>query len=275
MTSVEINVIIILLSVLMVCGVAIGGLSAILRKRRMVEFNKGPGNPEEPAPTSPWRRFAGALGAPYARPEWLRVPVAKQLHAPEQVYYGYASAMTPFAVSNVLRIDWGVKNQQQAHERLLEAHEVITEQAVAVAAERGFPGGEISFREKLVRAGASADVVDDFIARVHEVSGEENGETDIDGLAFDIARVSNLVRWSGNVRYVEAGQGDAYLEGVGVSAAAVFRDWDDFSRAYLAGLSTRFKGGSKHYIKAVEWLRADFSSPWFRQPWITAVKSSS
>ncbi len=270
----EINVIITLLAVLMVGTLVIWGLSRILRKRRMLEFNKGPGNPDEPAPASPWRRYTGALGAPYAHPEWLRVPATKRLHTPEQVYYGYASAMTPFAVINVLRIDWGVKNEQQAHKRLNQAREVITDQAVAVAAERGLPGGEDPFREKLIHAGASADVVDEFIARIHEMQEGDVGDADIDGLAFDIARVSNLVRWSGNVRYVEAEQGDAYLDGVGVAAAAVFRDWDDFSRAYLAGLSTRFKGGSKHYIKAVEWLRTDFSSPWFRQPWITAIKST-
>lgn len=271
----EINVIVILLTVLVVCGLVIGGLSAILRKRRRVEFNKGPGNPDEPAPSNPWRRFTGALGAVYARPEWLRGPETKRLHAPEQVYFGYASALTPFAVVNVLRIDWGVKNTQQAHKRLDHAREVITAQAAAVVAQRGLPGGEEFFREKLLHTGAPVQEVDDFLAQVLNapVDADEDYSADIEGLAFDIARISNLVRWSGNVRYIEAAEGDAYLSAVGVAAAAVFHDWDDFARAYLAGLSTRFKGGSKQYHKAVEWLRTDFSSPWFHQPWITAVKS--
>lgn len=283
MTSVEIYVLIILLAVVVVCCVVIWGLSMILRRRRMVEFHKGPGNPDAPAPTTAWRRFTGALGAAYARPEWLRIPEAKRLHTADQIYYGYGSSLTPFAVVNVLRIDWGVRNSQQAHERLTEAQKVIAENAAAVVLQRGLPGGEPAFRDRLARSGAPEDAVEAFLTRARDARDSRDTEAhpgqevvvDIEGLAFDIARVANLVRWSGFVRYVEAEQGYDYLDGIGVAAAAVFSDWDDFADTYLGGLSSRFKGGSKQYSRAVEWLRSDPDSPWARQPWIVAGSGSS
>lgn len=272
MTSEEISVVIIVLAVVLVCCVVIGSISAVLRKRRLVEFHKGPGNPEEPAPAGPWRRFSGALAAPYARPEWLRVQEARRVHTEDQIYFGFASTLTPSAVITVLRTDWGVKNAQQAQARLSSARDVITEHAAAIVIQRGGRGGAEAFRDKLLRAGAPAGVVDRFLRQLDGVGEDHQGGSDVDGLAFDIARVANLARWSGFAHYVEQEQGEGHLDALGVAAAAVFRDWDDFGESYLAGQATRFKGGSKQYTRAVEWLRTDFTSPWFRQPWIMAVK---
>lgn len=275
MTSVEIRVVIILLAVVLVCGAVIWVISTVLRSRRMVEFNKGPGNPDEPAPTQPWRRFTGALSAPHSRPEWVRVNEARRLHSADQVYFGFASALSPFTVVNALRTDWGVKNAAQARQRLATAQRTITEHAAAVMAQRDLPGGREVFRDKLLAAGAPSGALNSFLAAVEAVHADQNPEimVDVDGLAFDIARVANLARWSGYVRYVEPEQGTEVLDHVGIAAAAVFTNWDDFADAYSRGMATRYKGGTKHYTRAVEWLRTDVNSPWTRQRWLPEVKS--
>jgi len=272
MTSVEIRVVLILLGLVLLFGLVIWAISTVLRRRRMEEINRGPGNPEEPAPTQPWRRFTGALAAPHARPEWVRVRENRRLHSADQVYFGFASVLSPFTVINALRADWGVRNADQARKRLSQAQQVITEHAAAVLAQRGLPEGTGELRAKLVRAGAPGELVDDFLTRT-DVAPDTQVIIDTDGLAFDIARVANLARWSGYVRYVEPDQCTERLDALGIAAVAVFRSWDDFADAFLAGQATRFKGGAKHYTQAVEWLRTDTDSPWFRQPWITAVKT--
>lgn len=270
MTSVEIRVVLVLLVLVLLFGLVIWMISTVLRRRRMEEINRGPGNPEEPAPTQPWRRFTGALAAPHARPEWVRVRENRRLHSADQVYFGFASVLSPFTVINALRTDWGVRNADQARARLMQAQEVITGHAAAVVAHRGLAEDTAEFRATLVRAGAPGALVDDFLALVGAPT-DTQVIIDTDGLAFDIARVANLARWSGYVRYVDPDRCSTHLDALGIAAVAVFTSWDDFADAFLAGQATRFKGGAKHYTQAVEWLRTDVDSPWFRQPWITAV----
>src|SRR5699024_8317873 len=165
MTSVEIRVVLILLGLVLLFGLVIWAISTVLRRRRMEEINRGPGNPEEPAPTQPWRRFTGALAAPHARPEWVRVREHRRLHSADQVSCGFASVPSPSTVINALRADWGVRNADQARKRLSQAQQVITEHAAAVLAQRGLPEGTGELRTKLVRAGAPGELVDDFLTR--------------------------------------------------------------------------------------------------------------
>ncbi len=267
MSSEETSFMIMLLGVVIVFGVVIISMSVVIRKRRMKVIHEGPGNPETPAPTQPWRRFTGALAAPYARPEWHRVRDAKRLYSADQVYFGFVSALPPHTVSSALRTDWGVKNSAQAQEELDKGCQAVVGHAASVIALRGLPA---DFVETLNNAGAPRAAIERFVDKVR-VRGEGNELfADSSGLAFDIARVANLARWSGYVGLIDATRGGGHLDDLGISAAVVFSGWDDFGESYLHGLSTRFKGGSKPYVEGVDWLRTAAASPWQTQPWITA-----
>ncbi|WP_221584868.1 DUF1266 domain-containing protein [Microbacterium sp. G2-8] len=263
-------------------AVVIGGgaiaitLAFVVRGRRMRRFREGPGDPSVPAPTDPWRRFAGALAAPYARSEWQATKGARRRHAPEQVFFGFASALPfPMAVSQLSR-DWGVKNAATADAVCIErVSRALTGARTVLCAVPELDSDAV--RERLAEAGAPEEAVDmlelDTLVEIREMEGVVDGaEERRDALAFDVARFANLVRWSAYVGFHSAERGREDLDVLATCALVAADGWGDYGSRYLRGLAQSGYGGFRHggmkrYEKAIAWLMSDAASPWAQTPW--------
>ncbi|WAS89995.1 DUF1266 domain-containing protein [Nannocystis punicea] len=224
-----------------------------IRRRKIATGAYGPGHYSVPAPTDPWRRFTSALTAPYGRVEArsgqvdLRNPVK-----PEQIFFGYAVPSTPGNLKTSLAREWGVTDAASATETIRKGMARVGENLRAhLAARQVTPQ---TAQERLRGLGIAVDE-----ALLHGPSGQPEP----DALAFDIARVANLVRWSAVAQYLDPRTADAQMDALGGAAVLAFADWQDFGARYRS----RLPPADTAFAKAVDWLLTDAKSPWKQQPW--------
>lgn len=87
------------------------------------------------------------------------------------------------------------------------------------------------------------------------------------GLAFDVSRFANLVRWSAALGLLDASSAAGASVRLAETAAPRFRDWEAFGADYVHGLQENWPRGAQPYRAAVDWLLSDPQSPWKREAW--------
>ncbi|ANE03899.1 DUF1266 domain-containing protein [Corynebacterium crudilactis] len=238
------------------------------RKRRATARAQGMANPHNPISNVPWRRFAGALGAIYARSEWHKSRGAKRVYTAEQTYFGCVSAFSLGMVRNMLRTDWGVKNSAQAVAQLTKSMESISMVAAATWRGSGVSPDQVEeIGTELVKEGLAKEHFLHFHMLLQHV--DPSAEYDVDVLAFDIARVANFVRWAGYADYLIPAEARWFQDQLGIAAAVSFESWEEYGEGYVRGLKKNFRGGNKPYISAEQWLNTEADSPWKTQKWIS------
>ena len=239
------------------------------RKKRFAARAEGMANPTIPAPTVPWQRFAGALAALYARPEWHKTRGAKRVYSAEQTYFGFVSAMPLGMVQNMLQTDWGVKKSEHAVDQLSKGVEVIVGVAAGNWRKNGVSPAQVEEAgQRLVAEGLAHPHFVEFQKQLQQA--DPNAEYDLDVLAFDIARVANLLRWAAYTDLLLPAEARWFQDQLGIAAAVSFGSWEEYGERYVCGLQKNFKGGNKPYIEGERWLNTEAESPWKTQKWISA-----
>ncbi|WP_158685309.1 DUF1266 domain-containing protein [Microbacterium halophytorum] len=281
MSGSETTVVIIVVGAVLVFCVAVIWWAVAVRRSRTRKHLAGPGSPDAPPQTDPWRRFAAALAAPYARYEWQITKGRQSKHSEDQTYFGYGVCQPWGTVGQALARDWGVRNEAQAGARIAEGANLVmrTTQALIVAD----PASDAdAIRTRLEAAGTPRRVIDEF--QLDEVVKAPIADADLDvsaaeleeaknTLAFDIGRSANLARWIGHVGLAPQESIELLQDVCGASAAALFDGWGEYADRYVAGLRSSKFTAHKQRVSAVEWLRDDAESPWRRQAWPAGASS--
>ncbi|WP_197517404.1 DUF1266 domain-containing protein [Microbacterium karelineae] len=272
MSSQDLTIVLIVFGAVIAFSIGVIVYAARIRGTIRQRHLAGPGHAGVPAPADPWRRFTGALAAPYARYEWAITRGAARSIDADQTYFGYGAVAPPSRVMLQLRKDWGVTDTASATEQVgagIDAVERYT-RGLLVSDLAIDPAGE---RDRLAAAGVSAAVIDEIRPEIAaEVRATEGaGDADLESLraeiAFDIGRVTNLLRWSAWVGYVDEGYAHAAGDVLAACAVVAFSEWNDYGRAYLAGLEQSPFPAHKGRRRAVDWLVDDAESPWRRVAW--------
>lgn len=249
----ETIIVVVTFAVVLVFCVTILVVASRVRRRKMATGAYGPGHYSVPVPGDPWRRFTSALTAPYGRVEArsgapdLRNPVKA-----DQIFFGYAVPTTPGNLKASLAREWGVTDGATALDTIGRGVARIGENLRAL-----LQAGNVTPQAAQERLRGLAVTVDEALLQ------GPGGQADPDALAFDIARVANLVRWAAVVQYIDPRTADARMDSLGAAALLAFADWQEFGARYRS----RLAAGDTAFIKAVDWLLSDASSPWARQPW--------
>ncbi|BAU95701.1 hypothetical protein N24_1439 [Corynebacterium suranareeae] len=267
MSSEQTTFIIVLFGAVIIISILLLTAAFRIRKKRFAARAEGTSNPAIPAPTDSWQRFAGALSALYARPEWHKTRGAKRVYTAEQTYFGFASAMPHGMVQQMLRTDWGVRNSEQAVEQLSKSVESIVQVAAGSWRGRGVSPAQVEEAGRRLEAEGLAHAhFQDFQKQLQHAEPIEG--YDLDVLAFDIARVANLLRWAAYTDLLLPAEARWFQDQLGIAAAVSFSSWEEYGERYVSGLKKNFKGGNKPYVEGARWLNTEAESPWKTQKWI-------
>jgi hypothetical protein len=252
MSQSEIQIVVVTLVIAVIFCVTVLVAAARIRRRKIATGAYGPGHYSVPVPTNPWRRFTSALTAPYGRVEArsgadLRNPVKA-----DQIFFGYAVPTTADNLKKSLAREWGVTDAATATEKIQRGIAVVGENLRALLQAQG--RSQQAAQERLRALGVPAGE-----ALLHGAAGQP----DPDALAFDVARVANLVRWSAVAQYIAPADADAFMDTLGAAALLGFDGWRDYGSRYRS----RLPPDDRAFAKAVEWLLSDAKSPWTRQAW--------
>lgn len=266
MSPEQLTLIIWLIAAFIVFALVAIGITVAIRKRRMRTYLEGPGSPSARVSTDGWQKFGPALAAVYARSEWERVRESRRKHSPEQTYFGYGSVLPYSALRKSLSTEWQVNTAEQARVQVRNTMGLVAVSAAQYAASRGETA--LTLRARLVTDGAPEQAAEIVSSQVlASVDTEEHGLDLLPNLAFDIARFANLVRWAGCIGYLDYSAVREASDVLGTAALTGFSSWDEFARAYEAGLHGYTKRGLRPKLDALEWLRSTQESPWKSLRW--------
>ncbi|MGO1769157.1 MAG: DUF1266 domain-containing protein [Microbacterium sp.] len=271
------STVIVLMVALLLVAFVVGLIwwAVAVRRRRASVHRAGPGSPAVPPATQPWRRFACALAAPYARYEWEITRGRLSTVSPEQTYFGYGVCQPWGVVRQALARDWSVRGEKTGNGAAYEAARGAWNAArmLAVADTRIDLG---SLPERLARAGVPQEAIDGIdaggLARVRTEEGQgAAGISDVDAMrnemAFNICRFANLIRWSAYAGLIDGPTAGAASDMIATAAVIAFGSWDEYADRYLAGLYGVGYSAERARTTALEWLKRDPQSPWAAVRW--------
>lgn len=275
MSSSDTTIVMVIFAAVAIFIVAVFWMAFAIRGRRKRQHLAGPGTPDVPPAAEPWRRFATALAAPYARFEWAVTKGRRSRQTPEQTYFGYGVSQPWGVVGQALANDWGVRRTDQAVGAVQRATDsaALAVRAIAVADPRTDPA---MLRDRLMRAGAPRGVIDGIgpeqIAHIRAAEGPAAaGIHDLEAakneLAFDIGRFANLTRWTAYMGFIDRQAADASGDVYASAAAIAFGSWNEYADRYLAGLYASKFSADRQRTGSIDWLKSDPASPWRQANW--------